>query len=442
MRRLTLLALAACSSASSRPAQQLPPPEPLDIEVSALIPGYDGTITVRGLGAYEQAHVAMGFALGAGPCIPGAGGLCLEITQNPAYLGTADADADGTAVYTVAVPDTAPVGAEVAFQALAVRGIGGVDTLASPGTLAMLVDDDVDGDGFNALVDCDDDEPAAYPGAEERCDGIDNDCDGQVEPADAVALVDGRFPYDFVASAIASAPDGSVVEICAGVHEIRGIRVDRPMTIRGQGPGVTSLVARSGVATIRFWARDVALEGFDGTGITVDSQNVGNTVRNLVLTGVNPTPPSTVVGVLEHDTYFVGDPMLVEDTRIHDNGTSALYVTSNMELNRVELSNNTSLTRGGGVHIIGAGVDGTDVSLWGNSGPRGGALEISSNGSFDCASCDLGIGTTDNLPLDIYLGGTLPGSSAPAQYGTFYDDETFSCSLTVVGFDREGSCTR
>ncbi|MCB9741189.1 MAG: putative metal-binding motif-containing protein [Alphaproteobacteria bacterium] len=40
---------------------------------------------------------------------------------------------------------------------------------------------DADGDGFYADQDCDDDDPGAYPGAPEACDGVDNDCDGVVD---------------------------------------------------------------------------------------------------------------------------------------------------------------------------------------------------------------------------------------------------------------------
>jgi MYXO-CTERM domain-containing protein len=40
---------------------------------------------------------------------------------------------------------------------------------------------DSDGDGYNASDDCDMDSSAIYPGATELCDGVDNNCDGDVD---------------------------------------------------------------------------------------------------------------------------------------------------------------------------------------------------------------------------------------------------------------------
>jgi hypothetical protein len=46
---------------------------------------------------------------------------------------------------------------------------------------------DVDGDGFDASVDCDDEDPAVNPGATEICDDadVDEDCSGDADDADA-----------------------------------------------------------------------------------------------------------------------------------------------------------------------------------------------------------------------------------------------------------------
>ncbi len=40
---------------------------------------------------------------------------------------------------------------------------------------------DADADGSPAGDDCDDNDPSVFPGADELCDGVDNDCDGAVD---------------------------------------------------------------------------------------------------------------------------------------------------------------------------------------------------------------------------------------------------------------------
>ncbi len=53
--------------------------------------------------------------------------------------------------------------------------------LSALGCVEYKVDPDLDGDGVRASEDCDDNEALAYPGAEEVCDGVDNDCDGEID---------------------------------------------------------------------------------------------------------------------------------------------------------------------------------------------------------------------------------------------------------------------
>ncbi len=45
---------------------------------------------------------------------------------------------------------------------------------------------DFDEDGYNEELDCDDEDADIYPGADEYCDGVDNNCDGQIDEAGAV----------------------------------------------------------------------------------------------------------------------------------------------------------------------------------------------------------------------------------------------------------------
>jgi hypothetical protein len=55
---------------------------------------------------------------------------------------------------------------------------------------------DADGDGFDSAEDCDDGDAAVFPGADEVCDEIDNDCDGLTDIADPGILGAERFAVD------------------------------------------------------------------------------------------------------------------------------------------------------------------------------------------------------------------------------------------------------
>jgi RHS repeat-associated protein len=92
--------------------------------------------------------------------------------------------------------------------------------LSTLGCVEFNVDPDLDGDGVRASEDCDDNEAQAYPGAEEVCDGVDNDCDGEIDGPLATGArdwaqdLDGDTFGDASASVTeCTAPEGYVQDI-------------------------------------------------------------------------------------------------------------------------------------------------------------------------------------------------------------------------------------
>lgn len=58
---------------------------------------------------------------------------------------------------------------------------GGTQTDGGMQTDGGTTTEDGDGDGYSSDEDCDDADPAVFPGAFEHCDGIDNDCDAEID---------------------------------------------------------------------------------------------------------------------------------------------------------------------------------------------------------------------------------------------------------------------
>ena len=57
----------------------------------------------------------------------------------------------------------------------------GTSNQVSKSAFVVAINVDVDGDGFPACEDCDDGDQDVYPGADELCDSVDNDCDGEID---------------------------------------------------------------------------------------------------------------------------------------------------------------------------------------------------------------------------------------------------------------------
>ena len=72
---------------------------------------------------------------------------------------------------------------------------GSISDIGAHGGL-MALPEDADGDGFTAQQDCNDNDPAINPDAEEVCDGVDNNCNGRTDGEDATGAVAWYYDGD------------------------------------------------------------------------------------------------------------------------------------------------------------------------------------------------------------------------------------------------------
>jgi len=84
----------------------------------------------------------------------------------------------------------------VAVQSKMVTDVGVIDVAL-----------DEDNDGYNACVDCNDRNPAINPGAAELCDGVDNNCNGQVDESCATCTDADQDGYFAQGSQCGTLPD-------------------------------------------------------------------------------------------------------------------------------------------------------------------------------------------------------------------------------------------
>jgi hypothetical protein len=269
---------------------------------------------------------------------------------------------------------------------------------ADEGLATQRLWEDADGDGYgdpahptvgcgpapgvadNAL-DCDDADASLSPDAiEARGDNADDDCDGYV---DEFGVGPGN-EFASVTEALASAPNGSVIQLDQGLHlgavDLRG----RDVTLAGEGCGRTTLYGDGAGSTISADAGTIAdLTVSGGTGTLLAAAN------GVVGGGVYLTGGATLRGVcVEGNAAYRGGGVavlaghaVVEDSTLSGNtadwsggGLWALYPAS-VEVRRSRIVGNTSLQYGGGMSGEGVVVDVTNTVFAGNGTyVKGGAV--------------------------------------------------------------------
>ena len=330
---------------------------------------------------------------------------------------------------------------------------------------------DADDDGVTAGLDCDDADPTVFPGAVETCDGVDHDCDGQVDPDGTAAQVDGSG--ELVATFV-SGDDGDAYVNLAKGHTLRVCGAfDRPfvvfyaegLTVEGRDPdsGGAFVVDHSTgvvfdsievhdlvtVASETVVLRDVTLEGgaetdggleisdtvVRGRGLSIQSDD------QLVATGLSfeqvegPLFEGRFRNVVDVEGIDAdGFDQIAEffDDTVLSLRTGSLTGKRSADLHAFEVGGSIQLV---GVPLAGAGPLGivSNLDMQGVSIEGLGPLEVDGVASIrassfaDSSDDSLRVLTGEALLEDVTFSGDLGGSAVVTVLGT-----TLTCDGCVV----------
>lgn len=226
---------------------------------------------------------------------------------------------------------------------------------------------DFDLDGVPDAFDCAPSDPARFPGNEEVCNGIDDDCDGAT--GESGARVDG-ITKATIQEAIDLADPGDTVEVCAGTYA-GTLAVDKDLVLASLGgPEVTTLDAHGeGSAVAVGNGADFTLRGFtvlNGSGTPVDGW-IGDAGPVRSGGGMHAADVGDIV--IDH-ADFVGNGA--------DHG-GALRVAhaASVTITDTRFDRNQASARGGALSVEYAGDVQLDrVAFEGNEAATGGALAL------------------------------------------------------------------
>jgi hypothetical protein len=243
--------------------------------------------------------------------------------------------------------------------------------------------------------------PIACTGSIAGPDGGDDgdDDDLTVDPAATLRVCAGAS-FTTIGAAIAAAPDGAVIEVCAGTYGERLVVDAKALRLRGDGAATTILDAGGGgTALVIGGGAEVAVEGFTiqhGEAAVGGGVQCTSSVLGLERTVIAASRAASSGGGLQAD----GCVVQIVDSRFEGNegneaGGGALLVDSTGTITGTRFLGNSADT-GGGLAIVDGAIAMRRSELRDNVGRvRGGAIYQGSDGVIeDCAIHDNHAGWT------------------------------------------------
>lgn len=337
------------------------------------------------------------------------------------------------------------------------------------------VEVDADGDGSFASVDCDDADPGVHPGAAERCDGVDSDCDGDAMDAGVVTWTSDAGVISDVSAAFLGPGlvtlDSGTYDVCAGTYSGRFVTFAGVVTVIGHdlvtfdpdGAGtvftvenaaalaLSTLTVQDGVAdypsSLGFLGgggvacsyAEVVLDGVTlvsnygeaGGGVLFD--HCEGTVRDAVIDDNSATFGGGFANL--GGTVAFSGSTLSHNSGSSDGGAGYLEgddVQSSAQLVDCDVVDNFALNGGGFAEVFAAdvsftGAEGVTEGIRDNIATRGGAVSLFSAEvaytTFTSVACDFGSDADGdaNSPDDVYL------RDYAVSYSDFGNDADLDC---------------